>query len=548
MPNFIPPALLPGNDEQYINPVLIVTNEAAEISASENPMAWFFESLNIGAPLAAQMNVQVLTGNPPNGSIFRIIPANISFSGGFPAIELVGSNTPNFGEFDTSGPPATVADSIANVLNNDIVFNRLFFADSITAPGTIIINALNTGSRYTMLFEGAAAFSVTLNTVGADANIGQANQDFAVFVQVFVKGSGNFGDEINKGTLQRVAEITKNYQADNVHKFDVAGVVKNYLRADIPQNAAQFKSENHINNYCLLFGYSYKDDNNTIKKIVSGVTALKWAQLAAVDLLQTNDLNDYVCTPPSSQKLFLSNQPLVKDYWLGQKDYVNILWENTPSVPNIAILEIRPYFYDGTIGAWQDAGILFPNGGVYSLGLSALPISSIESTAGALIKQFDLRLKGALSLNPGDLTPITRIYKYVIRRECPERTLDFVFLNPLGGWDGLRMTKRNDVNLTREAQGFEKSRPYLPTPTDTIRGVKGVTSERVESWSTGWLPQSHRLWLEGFAQSPAVYIFQQNTFRLVLLDNIRIEFDDEADKFNLTTDFITSAPLNSINQ
>ena len=544
MPNYIPPALVPGNATTYLNPVLTVTNEAATMAAGENPMAWYFETFVLGVPMAAQLNIQV-TATPAEGEAFNLSPF---FNEGFPIIETIGSNSPSFGQYDTSGSLSAIANSIANVLNNDIVFNRLFYADSITAAGFIIITAINTGSRYTLVFTGGSAFTQALNTAGTDADIGQSNKDFQVFCEVFVNGSGEFGDLVDKQTMQRITTITKNYQPDNIIKFDVSGVVKNYLNTEQPNTAPQAKYNNHTINYCLLFGYNSKDSNNITQKVITGVTAVKWVQLAALGLLETNDLTDYVCTVGTPNKLFLTEQPVNKDWWIGQKDYVNFLWQHIPALPNIAILYIRPYFYDGTIGAFQQVSILFPTGGQYAIDLNALPISSIESTAGKLIKLFDLRLSGSISLTPGSATPITRLYKYTIRRECPERTLDIVFLNPLGGWDGLRMTERKDINTTRKAETFEKTRPYLPTSSDTIRGVKSVKVERSESWATGWLPLSHRNWLDSFLQSPAIYIYLGGVFTLILIDNERLEFDDEADKFNLSFTFETTDPLNSISQ
>lgn len=542
MPNFIPPSLLPGNNPIFLNTTIGIDTEPAKIAASENPVSWLFNTLVIGTDQNALLRVEV-TNPPLNGEIFRIE----STLAAFPAVEVAGAAVPSLGEYDNTGTLAEIADSIANALNEDIVFSRIFFADSFSAPGSVLVKAINPGRLFNMTFAGGPNFTVTGNSLGGDCCFGQSVKDFSLFVDVYACGAGKFGDEIAKNSMRLITRIQKNYQKENLIKFDVSGILKDFVSTGQPLNGLFNFYPDALKNYCLLFGFVAKNDNNVNERVTTGITGVKWVKNGAFNLLETNDLRDYNCQVGRSDKKFLNTSPDCKEYYLGQKDYINWIWEKKTGSSNIALLYLTPTFYNGSIGPEELVLLLAQTGDQVGVELSALPLGSIETAAGMKIKSFELVLRGSdvLPLAGGE-PDISEKKKYVINRECPERFTDLVFLESLGGFGGLRFTKRLDQPFSRETTEFDKTPPFIPAESDIVRGVKETSVQCSERWASGWLPESYHEYLKELIASPSVWQVTETGFKYVIIENARIEFDDEADKYNLIIEFSPTVQENAV--
>jgi hypothetical protein len=536
----IPPALIPGNTPIFLNTTIGIDTIPPEIAASENPINWIFNTISIGSNAAASTTIQVLS-TPINGDIFSLISAG----GFFPTVELLASNSPTFGEYDNTGTLTEIADSIANALNEDIVFNRLFYADSLTAPENIIITAIEPGSLYTVIFSGSLAFVPTMFTFGQSEFFGQSLQDFIVFIDVFAQAPENFGEVVDKNGLEFIARIQKNYQKDNLMAFDVSGVLKNGVNSGLPAGPGVVKYTEAVTNYCLMFGFIAKDDNNISTRVITGITGVNWINNAAIGLLKTNDLVDYIFVTLAINKSFLSNLPECKDFWPGQKDYLNFIYKETPAIINEIDFFIEPTFYDGTTGSLTLLTNKLITGGQHSFDLSNLPIGTIETLNGKKIRDFTIYARPSVAVG---IAPNVAEQKYIIRRDCPERTIDIVFLNSLGGWDGVRMIERIEQGARRNITEFEKSPPVDPVGTEIVRGVRETVVNCSERWASGWLPESHYNWLKEIQSSTKVYLSTPSGFQYIVLESTQIDYDDEAKKYNLIIEYTPTVNENSVKQ
>lgn len=282
--------------------------EPASLTAAENPIIYELYSADSGAGQKAEATIEIVSGatiSDGDSITFNLeSPYEYSqtfYAKGFPnqsnwflASILVNDNGIGAGTSNSQ----EIAQSLADALQQDTLIPKVYQV-SYDGLYTINLRAKETGSKYSInnnnIISSTNDFTVTQIKEGKNDYDGQQLDNYSLYCEIFLSDDNNQYPTIGElSNYKRVSEVELPFQRNNIHRFNVTPILKNYVystRPDFNQTGSTIQS-NMIKPYYLRYGEKYAliNNTNTKKKRYKGATDVKWFINSALDHFSTNDI------------------------------------------------------------------------------------------------------------------------------------------------------------------------------------------------------------------------------------------------------------------
>lgn len=540
----------------------ITATQPAAIVAGENPIIVNLSTGAIGAPAYSKGRFSVLSTSTNNLTLTFSLPAYTKV--------FTGKQYPNRDDYfltsilkDTNGltidsgiTTTMIASSLADCFKKDIVISKNYYINY--SGGTIVdlqakvaSTQLDLTGRVVSSNGGNLSFSAS--APGADAYQGSKIPDYSLYIEVY-KGDDSIqlGEGYNVANFQRVTECVLPYSTDNIHRFDLSTICKNFVNSTRPNLEQQgcTTSQNSTSKFILPFVFYWGSQyplvagSNTSKKLQQGRTTQIWVGNSSLPFVRANTLTSY--TGLTNNVKFLTNSPTVKHSNRDQREVLSLLIPKNLGRGLCVKADIT--YWDGTKSTGETLFNLFPSvvnyGGLYNLNVShEFVFKSFETLTGKKIK--------LTSVSVNDSTgkySVTQKYSYPF--ENPSTRFGVCFLNSLGTWDTVDFIGYGESAVDRTKKNL--SVPVLPNQDGSFpQGFKysanyDVAVTKRVTVNSGWINQSHFDWLIELLKSNEIYQYQTSTVNFLKLDSFKYLKGSEADQFNIEVTFIQTIFENNV--
>ncbi len=535
------PATATNNSAYTYSSGVTITSEPSTISASENPITWNFNSLQIFPGPNSITNVKskltLSVASVPASSLKFAISA--ATAGDFPTYEFESSAEPKINEFysvDTI-PARTVndvADSIAFAMNANFSFRQRFYA--VSSSNEVIIQALEYGSKWDIRFNRltiGSALGVSSNNDSNDNYRGQSFKDYAITGDLYIGSSGDFGSNLNRTNSYRVSIMENAFSADNNYYFDVSGIIKNYISTPTPTLGATSmeKMNDALVNYYIVFFEKYDEfRNNYRRNFLKGHTSVKWGLNSSLDYLDVNDLTGYTFDNSSTYLQsgatlisYLTTSPSTKYVYPDvSNEFLSFLYYNGNGSQLTGLtfyFNVNTNYQDGTssFNQFQIANrtINSTDGGLYCANVSPGLIFTGNTNGGLIMDNYEVQLYIS-GISGSYQVGESKNYKFI--NDCVDNGQEITFLNSLNGWDSLLFNGETETTIERKSTTFRRTIGYTPTSTDKVNITSSIDFNKSYKLYSGSLNKEHIDWI---------------TTELSKSSDIRINIDDELIPINI---------------
>jgi len=457
-----------------------------------------------------------------------------------------------------------IAKSIEECFQKDVILSRLY---DFRASGNYVYATsreyndklnLTTGSTVTT----TGNITCTETVVGVTQYDGQLSQNYSLYCDILVNESVEYGDVASIDTFNKVASIELPFNSSNLHFFDVAPILKNFVTT----KKIDFTFTGHttfskmICSYYLEYGEKYPliQNETTKKSRVKGTSSQLFCINSSLDWTEVNDMSAYVgsaSTSPSGYTTgvkFLTDAPYTK---YVNRDSSEFSFFIVPADYGKTLTVVGDlYFYDGSVVTGETlitiSGITF--GGVYGVatGYRELKLNTYEVLTGGTtrkVRRVDFAVYQSDSANTLTYTE-TRSYRYEID-EMPRR-YGVSFLNSKGTWDIFDFSGEivNDIDFTNERMevprdvnaggnspmGFQSNKVYDTKVTRKIAA------------NSGWIDEEHFNWLIQLLSSNVIYSYTEDEQPFLLVDSVNYQKSSNDDLYNIDVTFIETLHINNI--
>lgn len=279
----------------------------ANLTASENPIIYNIRSSQSGEGKNAKCRVSIGTDTVNDGDYFKFVlnsPFEYTqtfYAKGFPnqsnyflASNLTDDNGVNVG----SNSNTEIAQSLADALQQDNFIPKIYRI-SYDGNRTITLTAREVGERFTLntknILTNTSNFNVNQVDEGSNSFDGQQLDGYSIYVEVFQNDNllqyPNAGNSVD---YVRIAELELPFNQNNIHRFDLSPILKNFVSTSRPNyNATGYTIQpNMLKPYFIRYGEKYPvvKNTNTKKKRFKGSTDIKWYINSALDHYIKNDM------------------------------------------------------------------------------------------------------------------------------------------------------------------------------------------------------------------------------------------------------------------
>jgi len=534
-----------------------------ELSLSNNMTAFGFSPASVGTPVFSSISIRVI--NKPNpGEVFTLSTSTFS-------VTLRASLTPSGNEYWTFTGGITVpnrsrvAESIAYELG-DSTFGQLYDISVVNDTITVTAKTATPNLDMTLSFTGIA-FSQTALVNGVAGQLPASQIENSLFAQV-ITCTGQYGQPIDRLTgVQRSEHVIPYHKTTDVF-INVADSIKFFLEPTKPLKrytsaiglqAIDANTNRHLLPYYVSFGDFKKfSSTGSKKRVLGGVSSMRWLQLGNADLIDLYDLQNYVWTPSTSFAFkALTEQPDNKEVTFDSHEYFNCIVKNdTTSGPVAGNWGVRTHvtFDDGTTQTIdQVIGLtLTVLGGNLSLDVSPfnLGLSIIEATTNKQILNYTVRIFWD---TPAGLA-FSQERTYRLYRQCDMKPLQIVYINRYGGYDSVEFKSYRVSTLSVESQKFSRAIPFNANSlaSQAIQAPlmgefnKEVTEEF--TMSTGLIPAAQYKHLKELVTSTSVWLHDDvnRVYREVIVTETNYQDMDEGSDKMLSVTCVSTTPVNTV--
>lgn len=567
-----------NSGQELSNAITTLTSDPAGITLSENIANFQFDPVQAVLPhVKAFLSIQVLDYIAPGETI--TITSDVA------TIQLTADIAPSSSQFYTESAyintPAFLqqqAESIADALNQSISFNSNYI---ITLSGAAItLTAKSYGATQYDLTPSSSVGAAIVNfsiQVGTSLYESQNQIDYSAFTELYI-GDEDYIDLVDKNNS---LFIDKYIIDSNISTANLAiSNVKNYVDSILPNKLLSPTSDffmmdqgvttsgtllpsldnqgnqiRIIRPYFILYGDSFKYVvNGQKKKYTRGVSAVKWMQLGAFDLLLPYDMIDYTWIPNTSKTFkWLSSSPSYKSVTYDSHEYLQVIVQKSYNTYDFN-LEVKYNFYDGlstsiskpTHGYNQIAGNM-------SVDVSplAVDVNGVELTNSKLVKSYEVKLVwDNVGLGPN----VSEIREYFMDRNCYNDKKEVIFVNEFGAWDSLEFRGESDEELSRDISTIRRGLPFNANTNDAISTEVSLNiSTDVDSLYTlrsGLMNEEHIEWIDKLGESSSVYIWDSsfNKYRNIIIGNFSYNNNSKIKSDSVEITFSYTTTNNSINR
>jgi len=456
--------------------------------------------------------------------------------------DLVGSNTVE-----------EIAVSLAQVLQKDPNISRYY---SVKVDGADVYMISYEMNNNLSLIEDFNLFinsnGITVYTEqGVTQYDGQLVANYNLYTDIYVNDADELGDPDDPLHYKLGSSLVLPYSQDNIHKFDLSGILKSYLK--IPKINFNMSGSTVIPDVAVSYYVDYGEmyplikNSNTLKKRQKGQTDVKWVLNAALPYTYANDLTNYLPTGATVQRRFLTNSPNPKLVQRYSNEYLYFALRKDHNSPVKLYGDI--YFYDGSETLDVELTTIIPGttniGGVYLIpaGYNNLNLSFYEDT-GKKIRTLKLKVKDDIGNQLSDI----KEYRYNI--DDMPRKFGVAFLNQLGMYDIFDFKGETVSTITRSTSKYETPREIQyngASPRGFIsNGYSTVDNVKTYTVNTGWIDREHFDWLIEMLSSTRIYCYTLNHQPYLLVTTVDYKGSSNDDMFSITITFTETTSENNV--
>lgn len=540
-----------SSSSYVLNNNVSILSSPANLSAVKNPIVWTLQSSAITSTVTyAELSINV-NAVGAEGDYF-------GFSGSteldYPRIELISADEPGIMEYYSSGttPARTtsnVAECICSVLNEEFNFRDRFFA--IQSGSTIIIRAINPGSRYNMNFyssNGNISQNYVLSSV--DRYRGEYYKDYAVWADIYIGSDGYYSSSptINRTGSTYVSSVEIDYNSNNEYEFNISNFIEPYLSTQLPlTSSTQFwRDTTANNNVYLVFGEKYDEfENNYRRRFLVGQTEIAWANHSYLNLLSGSNLSAYSFTNTTvsgDNKQFLTSAPSVKETQTNQLEYLTMIFEGDGS---LAVC-LKGYYelWDGTQYTFEKNNtVTMDDGGQYYVDCS---YSTLNFGASYDVRRYVLGVYRYTDGEPeSSRILISPIRTFEIQPDCAaESQKQIMWLD--NGWETFIFNGEEEIDLDRDFENFRVSLNFNPTQQDILNQIINLETNKKTTAKTRWINKEHFDWLMTLAKSSDVRLYEDGLFKSIYIVKMDYKLDSEEQLYKVEIEYIMSAGENQL--
>ena len=511
----------------------------ALLSASENPMIVDISTATKSvAPTNTIVQFKVVGTINNNDSIQILLEYPESYQ-----ITLFAKGYPNQSNFFLASILTTpigvsigtntledVAVSIAECFQKDAVLPRIYYINNSGTTINLVAkqSTVNTNLDSSDVIISTSAITMTTLQVGLDAYEGSVTNNYGIYTEVYLDDTQQFGIAPNVNNYNRIAEMQLPYNVDNLMKFKIDEILKNYVST--PKIDFTFTGSTTLPSmlkaYFVNYGETYPlivDTNTTKKRQKSTGHTIGYVINSALPWTSANTMSSYLGnwnpTGSSTQVItgvtFLTNSPNPK---LIQRNSTEFLYYIMPANYGHAT-ELRGdiYFFDGSslmnhkffnifTGTTNFGGVLCINVGYDKLGLHNIEVSGMTTRK---IKRIDFAVH---QLSGTTQYTVTKSYIYAV--DDALRRFGVAFQNKLGGYDIFDFTGIVENTLDRTAGSYAVPRDINPDGSSPLGFNANSTYNTLETktitMNSGWLNSQHYLWLQELLASNKIYSYTES--------------------------------------
>lgn len=554
-----------------------IVTEPKSIVASENPIIVNLSTAPFdGSSLVSKTSLTIQSGITNNYRIVFSLTSPIQYTVTFyakgfpnkPTYFLANSLTDSQGNFIKNNNNTEIANSLAQVIENDIVLSNNYYINTTSNVVTLVAKVAS--SRFDITTSNVSRYNpantvvttgITLTVLqnGTDRFEGDILDNYSLFLEVYgSKNSIQYGTSLTSGLFDRQTELMLPYQKDNLHKFDVSEICKSFVRT--PKPDYEFTGFTTITTYMQPFFFKYGEvypliaNTNTKIKRLKSSSDYVWVCNAALDYEQANVMSGYTGTTISGYLRnvpFLTNSPNPK---YASKRQRELLYFIIPKDLNQGSLSVKGdiEFWDGTTLPTQtftvisNTGINF--GGAFSINVSfdRLGLDVIESTYNKLIK----RLNIALYSGAGTSRNVTAVKSYYYNLEEPTNRVGLSWLNKLGTFDSFDFAGVAEDGLNRSAKSYTVARDInfdgsLPAGFKYNSTYDTSVTKKL-TVNSGWINSETFDWLEELLASNEIYIYSEDYDNYVNVTGYKYTKSSNDTLYNLELELTQTIAENNI--
>ncbi len=407
-----------------------------------------------------------------------------------------------------------IATSLADALNNDAVIPKVYYINNSGA--VITLRAKQYGSRFdldaTNVIASATGLTVAQTQAGVNAYDGQITDNYSISCEVmantdYTNQYPNTGDTTD---YNRIAELVLPFSEDNIHRFDISGILKSQVYTPRPDTT--FTGVTYLPSvmqpYFVKLSelYPLVDNTNTVKKRYKTTTPINWVINSSLDRYVANDMSAYIDVPVK----FLTNSPSPKQIQRNSSEFLYFVIPKNYGTDLTCVGDM--YFYDGTsvtgvtfftisTGTTNAGGVMMLNISYDKLGLEAYEVTG---TTNRKIKRVEIAVYAS-----GGTIQYTEEKQYRFEIDEMPRKFGIFFQNALGMYDAIDFIGVVEETINRDTGTYTVPIDY------TSSGAMPAGAKHFATYNTritkklicntGWIDETHFDWLMELMKTNNIY-------------------------------------------
>ena len=288
----------------------MVLTQAKDLTASENPIIYELrtaQSSGIGNKAVFNLDIDATITNGDSITFNLTAPYEYSqtfYAKGFPDKSnyfLASVLTDQEGNTVGANTLSEIAQSLADALQNDVLIPKVYTIN-YNGGQVVSLKAKEDGERFT-LSNNNVIISGNIDSdvvqVGVNSYDGQQVDNYSIYAEVFENDlTLQYPDEGVTSDYVRVAELELPFSQSNIHRFDLAPIMRNFVTSARPrfESTGSTVQPDMMKPYYIRYGEKYPlvSNTNTKKKRFKGVTDVKWVINSALNHYAQNDMSAYL--------------------------------------------------------------------------------------------------------------------------------------------------------------------------------------------------------------------------------------------------------------
>lgn len=407
-----------------------------------------------------------------------------------------------------------IATSLADALANDALIPKVYY---INNTGTVVtLQAKENGSRFNLdssnVIASTTGVTVTQTQAGVDYCDGQITDNYSISCEVLVNldYTNQYAVTGDTSDYNKVAEMVLPFSQDNIHNFDISGILKSQVSTPYPNPVFTGASiiMTAIQPYYVKLSevYPLVANTNTVKKRYKTETPVRWVINSSLDRYSANTMVDYTTVPV----MFLTNSPSPKQIQRNSMEFLYYVLPKNYGADFTCKGDM--FFYDGTqvtgvtfftisTGATNFGGVMMLNISYDKLGLLAYEVSG---TTNRKIKRLELAVYAS-----GGTIQYTEKKQYRFEIDEMPRKMNILFQNALGMYDSLDFIGVVEETINRDTGSYTVPINYgvngsMPTGQKHYATYDTRVTNKLIC-NTGWIDETHFDWLKEMLKSNNIY-------------------------------------------